>query len=197
MNREAKTEIEKVKADAIKAKIEKEYREHNQKVLNAKSLDTLPAFDRDLNDPNEQKWVVKIPISEKIHGFVNCVVFENRVINRRYERVGYSLPVPVLKGWRVGKSSGQLITERGYEQTTYGSLRLTDKRLVLNPVGSGLKPIQIPYKKIEGYTVGDDFIEVWTGKEYPTMFKLIEKFGEESDVCAKILGLYTNSTSQT
>jgi hypothetical protein len=173
------------KAIAEKEKADKELRDIYTAALRATSLETLPALNRDLNI--EQNMVVKIPLTEKIYTMIFCAVLENRVVNRKFERVGYSFPVVGLKGLRISRSSGQLITERGLVETTRGVLMLTDKRLIVDPSDPGLKPITIKYDKIEGYSVGEDYIELWMGKEYPIVIKLREKFGEESDTCAHIL----------
>ena len=184
-NREEREKVQKAKEIVEKEKKDKELRDIYTEALQATSLETLPALERDLS--TEQNVVVKIPLTEKIYTMVGCRVFENQVVDRKFERVGYSIPVVGLKGMRIGRSVGHLITERGLVQTTGGVLFLTNERLIISPSGHGLKPIIIKYSKIEGYTVGDDYIELWTGKEYPIVIELNEKFGEESDACANIL----------
>jgi hypothetical protein len=187
MNREEKEKAQKTKEIADKEKADKELRDIYTEALQATSLETLPPLGRDLS--TEQNWVVKIPLTEKVYTMVSCRVLENRVVDRKFERIGYSFPVPGLKGLRLGRSVGHLISERGLIETTRGVLFLTNERLIVNPSGHGLKPIKINYSKIEGYTVGDDYIELWTGKEFPVVIELNEKFGEESDACAHILGM--------
>jgi len=185
INREDKEKAEKAKEIATKEKAEKDLRDIYTEALQATSLETLPELSRNLS--TEQNMVVKIPLTEKVYTMMSCRVLENRVIDRKFERLGFSFPVVGLKGLRISRSAGHLITERGLVETTRGVLFLTNERLIVDPTGPGLKPIKIKYSKIEGYTVGDDYIELWTGKEYPIVIELIEKFGEESDACAHIL----------
>jgi hypothetical protein len=189
-NREERERLQKSKETADKEKLDKELRNTYSETLKATTLETLPVLGRDLS--TEQNMVVKIPLSEKVYAVMGCRVLENRVINRIYERIGWSIPVVGLKGMRIGKSTGQLISERGLVETTRGALFLTNKRLIVDPK-PGLKPIKINYSKIEGYSVGDDYIELWMGKEYPIVIELNEKFGEESDVCAHILRMIMQS----
>jgi hypothetical protein len=85
--------------------------------------------------------------TENAYWQVSADLFEERVVNKRYEGGSRGVSMRVMKGvsFRVGSHSGQLVSEKAHIPVSTGRFVITDKRLIFS---GDNKSFSVDYGKI-------------------------------------------------
>lgn len=179
-------EVELQKKEQEKSKLLAELHRHLEKNLTATAIDQLEEIKKDADFYSFLGTTANsMKTDEKV--YVVCAARAQKSKYVRSQRTGISMPVFGLKGFRM--SSGQSIPVYDRVDVGAGALIVTDKNIHLCAVSG--KPMKIPYKKIEGFHLYDNGMELYHGLQKPTYFVFKEMDPIQSDVIGHVIGLFT------
>jgi len=180
-------EAERQKIKLQETKMLQEFHNFLEKNLRATSIDQLEELKR---DADFYKVIGSMANSmkndEKI--YVACAAKARKSKYIKSQRVGVSMPVFGLKGFRMG--TGQSVPIYDLVDVGVGVMILTNKNIHLCAAAG--TPMKIPYNKIEGFHLYDDGMELYYGLQKPIIFIFKETDPIQSDVIGHIIGLHTN-----
>lgn len=179
-------EAEHQKVELEKTKMLAEFHRFLEKNLNATSTSQLAEMKKDADF-----YKVIGPMANSMKNdekvYVACAVKAQKSKYIKSQRTGVSMPIFGLKGFRM--STGDSVPIYDMVDIAAGLMLLTDKNIHLCSLAG--KPMKIPYKKIEGFHLYDDGMELYHGLEKPTFFVFKESDPIQSDVIGHIIGLHT------
>jgi len=103
--------------------------------------------------------VIRLQRGEVCHAEFSCRLLEKRTVTKRVNYSGPTGSIRIMKGlrYRYGSMSVQRVTSEELRQIDAGTLYITNKRLVFDGTA---KNQNIPYKKLIGFTMYSDGVQV-------------------------------------
>jgi hypothetical protein len=178
--------IELARQEAEKARMLAEFHKFLENNLRATSTDQLEEMKKD-TDFNKLIGSMAHSMKNDEKVFVACAAKARKSKYIKSQRIGVSIPVFGLKGFRM--NSGESVPIYDLVDVGIGIMMLTNKNIHLCATWG--KPMKIPYNKIEGFHLYDDGMELFHGLQKPTFFVFKETDPIQSDVIGHVIGLHT------
>ena len=169
-----------------RAKMLAEYHMFFEKNLKATSIDQLEEWKNfETAFPGIHSLANSMKSDEIV--YIACSAKAKKSKYMGFRRFGLSAPVFGLKGFRM--YIGQSIPTYQMVDVALGALVITNKNIHL--FTSWGNPMKIPYKKVEGFHIYDDGMELYHGLQKPIFFVFGLVNSMQRDVIGHIIGLFT------